>query len=238
LTIQTGSARSIVWNDNPKQTPSKPEKILITIGSLTTSQFSSDSFKSDSTYKFGIIFKDFANRPCGVVTKPALKLTTADRTFTTLSNTESITWNLSGTASEIPDWAYSYSIVRTKSLRTNNFIQLRADKLLYIKKLSTTGEYSIIEDTANSGSISAYDKTYFGVAIKATSLYSNGLGYAYQEGDLVKIYKGSLTDATINIAPITLKVKDTFTDHIICELNNFGSINNNSDAFLLDALNI
>jgi hypothetical protein len=169
------------------------------------------AFKSDATYRAGVVFFDEAGRKSGVVTSESIKAVTPDRNYSTVSFVTQINWSLDNNnnpAAQIPDWATHYAIVRTKCLRTSFFAQLRADAIKYIPKDATTGEYGALTDS--------YLSTHFGVAVKASSLFSNGLGYAYQEGDILKLYvSGGST--------YSLAVKDTYGEYIVCDLVNLGT---------------
>lgn len=163
-------------------------------------------FKSDSSYRLGVVFYDEAGRKSNVVTRDDLKAVIADRTFNTVSYTTGINWSLSNNPStvlsEIPAWAKYYSIVMTKCLRTSFFLQLKADAIKWVTK-DTDGNY-VLADT--------YSSTNFGLAVDAKSLYGVGLGYKYEEGsgDLIKIYPS--TGATV-----TLSIKDTWGTYVICD---------------------
>lgn len=166
-------------------------------------------FKSDTSYRAGIVFFDYAGRKSGVITSDSIKVNTPDREYSGASFTEKFSWSLNntGAVTEIPSWATHYSIVRTKSLRTNFFAQQIADSVKYITK-DATGAYQTPTTT--------YAANSFGVAIQVTSLSSIGFGYTYQEGDIVKLYlSGGAT--------YKLRVKDTYSDYIITELANVGS---------------
>lgn len=199
----------ITWNAVISFQPTGDEVEVTSPPAIATLDFAT-AFKSDSTYCAAIVFFDSARRKCAAI--PADEnVITPDRTFTTVAYTSSLRWSLENNVNEIPDWADTYSICLTKSLRTNSFVQLRADEVAYIIKNPTTGEYS------TSGT---YDKTRFGVAFRITSLNALGLGYTYQEGDLVKLYTGS--------AKVTLKVKDTWGEWVIADLYNFGAVDVNT----------
>lgn len=166
-------------------------------------------FKSDSTYRAGIVFFDYAGRKCGVVTNDNIRAVTPDRDYSGTSFVEKISWSLDNASAvnEIPSWATAYSVVRTKSLRTKLFIQMVADAVQYVSK-DATGEYTTPTNT--------YTANAFGIAVKVSSLFSYGLGYTYQAGDILKLY--------ISTGAIyKLRVKDTFSDYIIVDLANVGS---------------
>lgn len=170
-------------------------------------------FKSDSSYKLGVVFYDEAGRKCSVVTSDVAKVVTPDRSYNNTPYTTDINWLLinSGTPSvlqaEIPDWAYYYSVVMTKSLRTNFFMQMRASDIKYATK-AADGTYTF-DNT--------YVETKYGIAVKIDGLGKYGIGYTYQEGDVLKLY-GS--DNSLR----SLKVKDTYGGYAIVDLADLGTI--------------
>jgi hypothetical protein len=170
-------------------------------------------FKSDSSYKLGVVFFDQAGRKCGTVVSDNTKFVTQDRSYNNTAYTTKVDWLLvnNGTPSilqaEIPDWAHYYTVVMTKSLRTNFFMQMRATDVQYaIKANDGTYTYS-----------TTYLETRTGIAVKVDGLNKYGMGYSYQEGDVLKLY-GS--DNTVR----SLKVKDTYGDYVIVDLANLGTI--------------
>lgn len=176
-----------------------------------TSLTNSKVFKSDASYRLGVVFYDYAGRKCGVVTSESLKKTTVDRGYNVDNYTTAINWGLSNDSAvdQIPDWAYYYSVVMTKCLRTSFFIQMRATDVKYIKKDFTTGLYSTPTAT--------YTDDIFGIAIKIDSLYKYGMGYTFNDGDVLNLY-GSDNSKRI------LKVKDTYSDYVIVDPANLGTI--------------
>lgn len=177
------------------------------------------AFKSAATYRAGLVFFDEAGRKSGVVTNDTLVAATPDRDYNTVSFVTQMNWSLDNNnnpAAQIPDWATHYAVVRTKCLRTSFFVQLRANELHYIPKNATTGEYGTLKHT--------YASTDFGIAVEATALFSNGLGYTYQEGDILKLYISG--GATYSLA-----VKDTYGEYIIVELVNLGNVSSTNALF-------
>lgn len=167
-------------------------------------------FKSASYYRMGVVFYDEAGRKCGVVTRDNLRFTTPDRTYALNSYVTGVNWSLVNNTDpairrqEIPAWARYYSIVVTKCLRTNFFMQLRADSFKYVSRNATTGEYTE-ENTYASG--------LYGCLISIKSLFSIGYGYTYQEGDVIKLYPNSGSNVSLNI-------KDTWGEYVVCDLTN------------------
>lgn len=158
-------------------------------------------FKSDSNYKFGIQFYDPYFRKCGVVTLDELKLSVPDRDTTATSFYKSIDWALSNTnrLAEIPLWAKYYSIVRTDNLSTRYFVQGGLTETVFYVTYDTDNVYQFVET----------NKTYsptatVAIAIGSDALTSRGLGYSYNQGDIIKLYNtiGGATPAVIELQVI------------------------------------
>lgn len=165
--------------------------------------------KTDSNYRLGVVFYDQYLRQSGVVRGPLI--TTPDRGYSDiLSFDYGIQWNLATGAqpAEIPDWAYYYSIVMTKSLRTSYFVQALTSSIVYATK-DVDGNYEFTSLT--------YDDTNAGIAVKTDILVGYGMGYTFQENDQIKIY---LSSGTIH----TLAVIDQSGDWVIGELKDLGSL--------------
>lgn len=164
--------------------------------------------KSDSSYRLGIVFYDQYLRQCGVVKGP--KVTTPDRQYldsTTLQY--GVQWTLPpGIQTEIPDWAYKYSIVVTKCLRTSYFIQARAGDIVYATK-DTDGNYVFTSTT--------YADSNAGIGIKLDLLNGIGMGYIFNETDIIKIY---LSTGGI----YSLSVIAQVGEWVVSELKDIGSL--------------
>lgn len=166
-------------------------------------------FKTDASYQLGIVFYDFGDRKCGVVTSDDFIYTTADRVYGQVTFITGLNWALSNTnaVNEIPDWATHYSVVITKCLRTRFFLQARVKNLTYVTK---DGNGAYVFNT------SVYSANLNGVGVDITLLNSYGMGYVFSEGDLIKIYKDS--------AVYTLSIIAQDGRWLVCELQNLGTI--------------
>jgi hypothetical protein len=186
-------------------------------GAVSVSIINSLVYKTGASYKVGIVFYDFAGRKSGVTGVQTAVI--PDRTYDSIAFINQINWSLNNNdnpTAQIPVWATHYSIVRTKCLTESFFAQNRADSIHYIQKNPSTGVYENIKHT--------YDPVDFGLAIKTTSLNSNGLGYSYQEGDVLKLYiSGGAT--------YTLAVKDVYGDYIITDVVNLGNTSSTASLF-------
>jgi len=163
------------------------------VGSFTIDPVSTGNkyFKDESTYQLGIVFYDKARRKCGVSTNNNCIAKTPLKNYTN-SNLVTIKWSLSNTnaVSEIPDWAYYYSIVRTKNLKTRYFIDSYTNIATYANR-NADGTYAYAGTTFSS--------TVAAVPINTDNLVNSGMGYTYTEGDVCVIIK---SDGTRFVSPV------------------------------------
>lgn len=180
---------------------------LTTTGSGATTN--TGVLKSDSPYRLGIVFYDQYLRQCGVAV--GSKITTPDRGYTSPNYNYGIQWTLpiGIQIAQIPDWAYYYSIVSTKSLRTSFFVQSRAGSIVYATK-DSSGNYAFTS--------TSYADTNAGLALKLDLLVGAGMGYSFQQNDIIKIYISG--GSTI----YSLAVIDQSGEWVISELANLGSL--------------
>lgn len=164
---------------------------LIDTGSNTTVTTTFNTIqvqKSDSARQVGIVFMDKEKRRCGVYTSDALKVNIPDRDFTFATFYTDISWALSNTSAvnEIPDWAYWYQIVITRNLTALNFVVSKAFDCTYVQK-NTNGDLVF-----GNASFSVSPATY-AIALDLRTLTNYGLGYSFNEGDIIKIYTSTAT---------------------------------------------
>lgn len=166
--------------------------------------------KSDSPYGVAVVFYDQYMRQCGVT--QGLKIRTPDREYSTSSVYDyGIQWNLDIGAQpdEIPDWAYFYMPVLTKSLRTSFFVQARAGDIVYATK-DSDGNYLFTSTT--------FAVSNAGVALKLDILEGYGMGYVFNEGDVIKVYLES--DPTV----YSLAVIGQASNWVIAENKDLGDL--------------
>jgi len=178
------------------------------------------AYKSGASYQLGVVFFDDPDRKCGVVTSSDLLFDTANRDYDGNIFTTLIAWSLSNdnALDEIPDWATSYAIVRTKCLTTRFFLQVRVWNITYAVYDETSETYTL--------NASAYDPEQSGVGINIRNLQSAGIGYVFEEGsnDLVKVYID-------NVATVyTLRIIAQQGDWIIASLADLGTLGATSPA--------
>ena len=118
---------------------------------------------------------------------PALDITTPPRDFVYSSAVSGLSWNLNNAfaTTEIPEWAYYYSVVKTLNLRTRFFIQGFDNAVKYVTK-DVDGKNSFTTTT-----YSAFVTT--GIGLNVTSLSNAGLGYVYSQGDICILIKDDNT---------------------------------------------
>lgn len=178
-------------------------------------------FKSASTYNVSIAFYDRFRRKCGVV-DVSNKITIPERTYDQTVFSTTIQWALSNTDAidEIPDWAYYYQIVITKSLTTRFFVEGMTMGAAYATKTTTPGVYTYG---------TTYNKdTCYALALNISTLDSEGLGYVYEAGDLARIHVSTVTNYNsrvigqdgvyVLLAPLDLGTLSLTTSKFIFEL--------------------
>jgi hypothetical protein len=135
-------------------------------------------FKSLSPYQMGVVFYDRAMRRCGVVTNDHLVINIPPRDFNFTSGVGAVNWTLlnTNTLAEIPEWAYYYSVVMTKNLRTRFFLQSYDQSAKYATK-SADGKWEYTTATT-------FGPTVVAIALDTTGLLQANLGYQFTEGDM------------------------------------------------------
>lgn len=174
-------------------------------------------FKSNSTIKVSIEFKDRFTRKTGLV-YPYQSVSIPLRTYNQSVFNAIINWTLSNNnaLAEIPDWAYYYQICISKNETTRFFVQINASGSAYITRNPTTLVYTYVQNTyATPGANQVY-----ATAFDLTPLFSNGLGYSFNEGDELILYK---TDGT----SVTLPVITTDGSYIFVKPTDIGDLTTN-----------
>lgn len=168
----------------------------------------SRTFPNGSQYKVGLIYKDKFGRASSVV--PATgDITTASNSY---SNLITASWTLpSGTNLDIPSWADSYHIVRTRNITKSSFFEWRTVAIHYYD--------------ASNNLHSTYTADRKGIKIDITPMTNIGLGYSYESGDRIVLYKPNGTD-TFNIP-----IKEYTAGIIITDNINIGTISDETVNF-------
>lgn len=197
-------SEAFVWNDS---IPLKSESLMYrnnriflfnntegfthettTSVALTTSEITApttkvyNAAKAGGRYNVGIVFKDFAGRHSGV--KCDSSITIPEYGYSTGSNRYEIVVDTSGCGADIPSWATHFSIVSSRL--TNFFITQTTIDVYYFKKASD-GTYTY------SKTLSGFQAD--GTFIDISSLTKINKGYAFTQGDRIKIH-GSIYSIT------------------------------------------
>lgn len=210
-TIETGLSRAFMGNNlEGFNTPVLTSLTATLVSETNQTPFQNPSFHSASPYQIGIIFRDKYKRVIGnVLTKDALRVQVPSRTYNDLPYYYYIAWTLSNAvaSSEIPVDAYYYEIVVTKNLRTRFFSQAKAGGMKYAIK--------------NPIGVITYQDTYissaYGLAFDASLLNSEGMGYLFQEGDIITVIQQS------SATQYSLAVIGQDGNYIISKLQDLGS---------------
>jgi hypothetical protein len=173
-------------------------------------------FKTNASYLTTITFYDNYQRKDGYA--PASVVNIPDRTYSFTNFISNIGWTLSNVAAltEIPDWAFYYSVNITKCLRTRFFLQLRGLDATYVKK-DLDGNFTF--------SNPVYSSAFAGCAFDISTLVPLNMGYVFAQGDLVKIYIGA------NVYTLAIIAQDG--NWIITELRDLGNLSG-STPFLFE----
>lgn len=157
------------------------------VSETTHSPFQNPTFKSGGTYQIGIIFKDKYKRVIGnVFTNDSMRYSVPTRDYNLTTYYYYLSWTLSNVAAsaEIPIEAYYYEIVITKNLKTRFFVQAKSGGMQYAIKDADTGVISY-QDT--------YISSAYGLAFDASLLNAEGMGYSFQENDILTVIQYSST---------------------------------------------
>lgn len=159
---------------------------------------SSYGFKSASKYRVGVVFYDFAGRNAGVYSTSECVVRTSNRTYLDAVVYPYIKVSLDFAPEDIPEWAETYQIVRTRNLSYQSFVQGFTRDVQYVGK-DKDGNYQF-GDTAATVFTDEFDSNKVqGIAINLSAISSFGLGYQYSEGDYIKIWNADGTIDQINI---------------------------------------
>lgn len=184
---------------------------VVNPGGIPVTNYLGRAFKTFASYYVSISFKDNYGAECGIYTNPSLVVYIPDSHTTTIGTynfTNAINWTLNNTSavSEIPDWAYYFSINITKCLRTRFFVQGIGTFIYASKDSSNNWVFTTTTFSANLA----------GVAIDITLLNSYGQGYIFSQGDQARVY--------VNNNYYNLSIIDQSAQYVICQLVNVGSL--------------
>jgi hypothetical protein len=211
-TLETGLGRLFLGgNTSDFNTP-----VLTSLAATVTTDtnhtpFQNPVFKAAGVYKLGIVFRDRYKRVIGnVVTTDDLKFQIDDKDYPVTTYTKVLAWTLSNVAAvdEIPIEAEYYEVVITKNLKTRFFIDAKVAAMKYAIKNSVTGIITYTD---------TYTSAAYGLAFDASYLPTEGIGYQFSEGDIIKVYQSA--SATIYSLPVIFQDGS----YVISKLENLGS---------------
>lgn len=187
--------------------------------SLVTAGTSGRIFKGNSTIKVSICFYDRFKRKCGAV-NISVPINIPTRTYSQTTFASLINWTLSNTnaLTEIPDYAYYYTILWSKDLQESYFIQGMTTNMVYATK-DKDGIYKF------SATVFDNIKTV-ALAVNLSTLTPFGIGYTFTEGDFAILYRQSGTN-------YTAKVIGQQGSYVLLSPTNIGTIANNYDFTLV-----
>lgn len=153
--------------------------VTYTVNTINITGISTNTYTfmlPQSQIKGGIVFMDKYLRRCAVIEKDE-PISIPKRDYSYSSGYASVDWTLSNAAAatEIPDWAYYYAVVRTLNLRTRFFIAAYDEATKYATRNTTTG---LLEYTTTT-----FSTNVVAIAIDTSALLRAGLGYSFSEGD-------------------------------------------------------
>lgn len=211
-TLETGLNRLFLGNNvSSYDTPVLSSLSGVLHAETNHSPFQNPMFKSGGVYQIGIIFRDAYKRIIGnVFTNSSMRFQVPDRDYNDTTYYDYIAWTLSNAAAanEIPVDAYFYEIVITKNLVTRFFVQAKSGGMKYAIKDPSTGVITY-QDT--------YVASAYGLAFDTSLLNSEGLGYSFQENDILRLWQ-SASATTYSLPVITVQ-----DGYIISKLENLGS---------------
>lgn len=176
-------------------TGNKDTAVTITAGvtqSTITLQENLRLWKSSSSYKFAMYFSDRYGRQGRLIPLTDTEGVSIPSRGSAYANVvKDVEWSLptSSAASYIPDWAHSFSFVRSKSLSKSFFLQFP------IKSLQYTIDF---DETATTSDTYVENGSKY-IRIDLSSLSAEDLGYTYSEGDLITIHNLGGNEYTFNL---------------------------------------
>jgi len=168
-------------------------------------------WKSASAYRFALLFMDRYGRQGRVIELTDNNgISIPDRGSAYSNVVQKVNWELPTTSARdyIPEWAHSYSFVRTKSLNKSFFVQFPIKDMHYVADF----------DKANqSHNYSANIHKY--IQVEISSLQIEDLGYNFSEGDLITIHNLGGNQYTLQV------VNQTETDIYALVTKSLGGLN-------------
>jgi len=161
--------------------PDVQNTTLVDKANWETSSHKDRAFYPSSSYNFGLQYYDAALRKSGVQNVGTIKID--DFEYDTRTLVESVDFsitNLPQSSDVIPSWAKYYSITLSKNNQASTFIQFVPEIIKYAYK--DNDNVVVFDENSNTTNLN-----FYGFAIPLNSIVSDGLGYTYAKGDLVKL---------------------------------------------------
>lgn len=159
-----------------------------------TAYAGSKTFPNGSQYKVGLVYKDHYGRSSSVLLGNNDGLVSSSGSQ--YSNIVTATWSLPSSQAfnanlQIPEWAESYHIVRTRNLTKSIFFEWKSSQVRYYKLNTVDGTLTYF---------TTFSPNNTGLAIDILPMDNVGLGYSWQDGDRIVMY--STVSADTYNAPI------------------------------------
>jgi hypothetical protein len=126
------------------------------------------SFGTNSSYRLGVVYKDWAMRAAGVSPGGLVDINSDEYVFNA-----NISWSVSDDGS-IPDWADYYSIVMTKNLRKLRFLEYHTADIYYLD--------------VDGAKTHTYSEDNNSTVVDIENLLAAGKGYNFVPGDRIILY--------------------------------------------------
>jgi hypothetical protein len=155
------------------------------------------AFFPSSNYNYGLQYYDAALRKSGVQNIGSIKMD--DFEYGTRTLVESIDFsitNLPQSSNVIPSWAKYYSITLSKNNQASTFIQFIPEIIKYAYK--DNDNIVVFNENSNTTNLN-----FYGFAIPLNSIVSDGLGYTYAKGDLVRLEFSTYTSTATVLATLS-----------------------------------
>lgn len=162
-------------------------------------------FRNGYSYKVQTIFYDFAGRNAGVTHAP-VEITAPAAKYQQTEFMLGIDWELTQLPANIPLWAHSYAIARSRAFE--DFVAGFFKNPRYAER-QTDGTYTFTQ--------TAYSTAWEGIGLNFEKMVAQGFGYTYTEGDYVVLINDS-------DEKFTLKIIGTQGQWLIAEAADIGDI--------------
>ncbi len=168
------------------------------------------AFREGHTYKVHVVFFDFAGRNAGICHTPA-EIIAPPRKFEQDTWMTGIDWSLSNVPAQIPLWAHSYAIARSRA--TEPFMAGYTDVVSYGYR-QADGSYELVGSTPTPNG--TYSEAADAIGIDISKLVRLGFGYSFSQGDLIIL----IGDDNIRR---NLEIIGTQGDYVLAEVQDIGS---------------